>query len=552
MMKTSHFPLQCFRHCIAFHPQKLIKSRDNKACYLISRHCSTKTQPAVRVRFAPSPTGYLHLGGLRTALYNFLFARSHNGTFILRIEDTDQSRAVPGAIEYLQNTLHWAGIDPDEGPVVGGRFGPYIQSERLKIYQENIQTLLKNGWAYRCFCTERRLELMRKEAARKGEPSRYDNRCRSLAHSEVEALLAQGTEHVIRLKLEPTPDPWDDMVKGETSHDIEDIEGDPVLMKSDGYPTYHFANVVDDHLMEVSHVLRGSEWLPSTPKHILLYKAFGWQPPKFGHMPLIVNQDGTKLSKRQGDIHVDYFRELGCFPQAVLNYITTVGGGFQKSTLDMTLQEMCSSFDVRNIRRNSGRLSPMWLQEANRLHIKKMVNSNDASVVDDLVSQVRQLVVSKFNDRLGEGALREQVLRKDYIVKIIRWSLLEDRTSYLTDFVGPDLEYLWVTPSPTNLTEVMLMEKNAITLLTDFMHWVSSVEDFSLDNLNTQLKLYLARKQLKPKKYFALIRTALTGLKQGAPIAEMLHVIGHDNITHRLETVLESLKQLPSSSGQNV
>ncbi|BFZ21169.1 hypothetical protein BsWGS_24208 [Bradybaena similaris] len=232
----------------------------------VNRYYSSSSAQDVRVRFAPSPTGFLHLGGLRTALYNFLFARStQNGRFILRIEDTDQTRAVPGAVEKLQQALNWAGLVPDEGPGVGGKYGPYVQSQRLDIYQKNIKTLLENGWAYPCFCSARRLELTRKEAARKGEPSKYDGRCRSLSKAQMDEYQSQGMPFVVRLKLEPTLDPWDDMVKGVMSHNVHDSEGDPVLMKSDGYPTYHFANVVDDHLMKVSHVLRGSEWISSTP-----------------------------------------------------------------------------------------------------------------------------------------------------------------------------------------------------------------------------------------------------------------------------------------------
>ncbi|GFN87358.1 glutamate--tRNA ligase [Plakobranchus ocellatus] len=219
---------------------------------------STKVENNVRVRFAPSPTGFMHLGGLRTALYNFLFARANQGKFILRIEDTDQNRAVPGAIEKLEETLQWAQVNPDEGPSAGGSYGPYIQSQRLDLYQEHVQTLLSSGSAYRCFCSARRLELMRKEAARRGEPSRYDGKCRGLTEEAVKKNLDQGLPHTIRLKLKPTPEPWDDLIKGKCSHDIFDIEGDPILLKSDGYPTYHFANVVDDHLMRVTHVLRGS------------------------------------------------------------------------------------------------------------------------------------------------------------------------------------------------------------------------------------------------------------------------------------------------------
>uniref|UniRef100_A0A2C9M783 Glutamyl/glutaminyl-tRNA synthetase class Ib catalytic domain-containing protein n=1 Tax=Biomphalaria glabrata TaxID=6526 RepID=A0A2C9M783_BIOGL len=359
------------------------------------------------------------------------------------------SRAIPGAIEKLEETLHWAGLDPDEGPTPGGSFGPYIQSQRLSIYQENIKTLLDNGWAYPCFCTSRRLELMRKEAAKNNEPSKYDNRCRSVTRKEAEELIDQGTPYVIRLKLEPTPDPWDDMIKGPTSHNIIDIEGDPVLMKSDGYPTYHFANVVDDHLMKVSHVLRGSEWLSSTPKHILLYKAFGWSPPKFGHLPLIVNHDGTKLSKRQGDIHVEHYRNT-------------------------------------------------------KFHNLRITYSSKPACGDAII---------KFNDRLENTKLREQVLSDSYIINTIKWSLMDARTSFLSDFVTQEMEYLWVTPSRSSLLELAATDANLMSLLLDFEKWVTQLTDFSISHLGNVLKQQAQKQQLKPQKYFTTIRQVLTGLK---------------------------------------
>ncbi|KAH9494464.1 Glutamyl-tRNA synthetase [Bulinus truncatus] len=436
-----------------------------------------------------------------------------------------ESKAIPGAIEKLEETLHWAGLDPDEGPTPGGKYGPYIQSQRLEVYQENIKTLLDNGWAYPCFCTARRLEIMRREAAKSGEPSKYDNRCRSVSRGEADELIAKGTRYV----LEPTPDPWDDMIKGPTSHNIIDIEGDPILMKSDGYPTYHFANVVDDHLMRVSHVLRGSEWLASTPKHILLYKAFGWSPPKFGHLPLIVNQDGTKLSKRQDDIHVEHYRELGCFPQAVLNYITSIGGGFDKYSADRSLKEMCETFNVSSIKSNPGRLSPNSLRESNRSQIEEMISSSDKDVVSNLVDQVRRLVVSKFNDRLENETLREQ-----------------DRTSFLSDFVTR--EYLWVTPSTSDLSDLATADVNILALLIEFQNWVVQLKDFSLNHLGKELKEMAKKQVLKPQKYFTILRQALTGLKHGAPVAEMMSIVGQKNVLARLDIAIKSLQSSEQTS----
>ncbi|CAH2267786.1 jg5729 [Pararge aegeria aegeria] len=227
---------------------------------------------APRVRFAPSPTGYLHLGGLRTALYNYLYTKSRRGVFILRIEDTDQARKVDGSVEGLINDLEWAGIECDEGPGRGGIYGPYVQSERLNVYQEHIKKLLDNGSAYRCFCTERRLNILRRDAVKHQRLPKYDNKCRSLSKEDIDAKMKAGIAYCVRFKLSSDCMSFEDMIFGGIAYDVSRVEGDPVLMKSDGYPTYHFANVVDDHLMQVTHVLRGVEWQISTTKHLLIYK----------------------------------------------------------------------------------------------------------------------------------------------------------------------------------------------------------------------------------------------------------------------------------------
>ena len=279
----------------------------------------------VRVRFAPSPTGFLHVGGLRTALFNYLFARNSGGKFILRIEDTDRARYVEGAVDNLITTLRWAGLDYDEGPVVGGDFGPYVQSERLAIYKKHVDVLLEKRVAYRCFCTPERLDAMRKEQEKKKLQPKYDRTCLSLSENEIEANLSAGKPYVVRLKV---PDnvtiKFSDIIRGDVEFASERVD-DQVLLKSDGYPTYHLANVVDDHLMNISHVIRGEEWLSSTPKHVLLYEAFGWELPKFAHLPLLLNPDRSKLSKRQGDVAVEDYRDKGYLKEALVNFVALLG-----------------------------------------------------------------------------------------------------------------------------------------------------------------------------------------------------------------------------------
>ena len=266
----------------------------------------------VRVRFAPSPTGYVHVGSLRTALYNYLFARHNKGQFVLRIEDTDRNRYVPGAVENLLETLQWAGLDYDEGPEKGGPYGPYFQSERMEIYSQHVQILLEKDAAYPCFCSEERLSAMREEQAQKNLPIMYDGHCRNIPKEQALERMKNET-HVIRLKVPRNGTTIvEDLIRGTVSFENNVID-DQILLKSDGYPTYHLANVVDDHLMKISHVIRGEEWLPSTPKHILLYQAFGWELPQFAHLPLLLNPDRTKLSKRQGDVAVEDYRAKGFY-----------------------------------------------------------------------------------------------------------------------------------------------------------------------------------------------------------------------------------------------
>ncbi|XP_013360262.1 PREDICTED: probable glutamate--tRNA ligase, mitochondrial isoform X4 [Chinchilla lanigera] len=322
---------------------------------------------AVRVRFAPSPTGFLHLGGLRTALYNYIFAKKHRGSFILRLEDTDQARLVPGAAENIEDMLEWAGIPPDESPRRGGPAGPYRQSQRLELYAQAAEALLRTGAAYPCFCSPQRLELLKKEALRNHQTPRYDNRCRNLSQKQVAQRLATDPKPAIRFRLEVEAPAFQDLVYGWNRHEVASVEGDPVILKSDGFPTYHLACVVDDHHMGISHVLRGSEWLTSTSKHLLLYQALGWQPPHFAHLPLLLNRDGSKLSKRQGDIFLEHFAAAGFLPDALVDIITNCGSGFAENQMGRTLPELTAQFDLARITCHSALLDLQKLPEFNRL-----------------------------------------------------------------------------------------------------------------------------------------------------------------------------------------
>ncbi|XP_016966606.1 probable glutamate--tRNA ligase, mitochondrial [Drosophila biarmipes] len=490
------------------------------------QQCLRHVHNQVRVRFAPSPTGHLHLGGLRTALYNFLYARHLGGKFLLRIEDTDQTRLVPGASERLVEDLLWAGIEIDEGPGFGGQLGPYIQSHRKEIYSKAIGELLRNGTAYRCFCTERRLDLLRKEALRTRQVPRYDNKCRHLTEAEIDSLLAKGTDHCIRFKLTDHEEPLEDLIYGKVHHNVSDTEGDPVVLKSDQFPTYHFANVVDDHLMGITHVLRGVEWQISTTKHLLLYKAFGWQPPKFGHLPLLVNADGTKLSKRQGDIGIQHFRERGYFPLALVNYVVSAGGGFEhkasaKQQL-LSMQNLCEQFHIERVNSHPSRLNPELLDDFNRLELAQRLSAEESRL--KLVRQVQELVKKAYPQHSNLD------LAEDHIVDVLNWS--SQRLTLLQDLTSSKLSFLWVKPTDYQLKDLTAQQlDNLLTLL-------KAIPDFHKDELNIKLKNFAQAANIKFPLMMKTLRAALSGLKEGPGVAEMMEILGKSVTLERLKEAL--------------
>jgi len=303
----------------------------------------------VRTRIAPSPTGDPHVGTAYIALFNRCFARQHGGSFVLRIEDTDQVRSTARSERDILDALNWLGLDWDEGPDVGGQFGPYRQSQRSDIYRQHIQVLLDAGHAFRCFCTQERLQALRSEQVARKETAGYDGHCMSLSEAEVNSRLAAKEPHVIRMKVPAEGDcVFQDRLRGEICISWQQIDMQ-VLMKSDNLPTYHFANVVDDHLMQISHVIRGEEWINSTPKHLLLYQYFGWQAPEFAHMPLLRNPDKSKLSKRKNPTSIGYYRDMGYLPQAMVNYLGMMGWTMPDGREKFSLTDMVADFDINRV-----------------------------------------------------------------------------------------------------------------------------------------------------------------------------------------------------------
>ena len=308
----------------------------------------------VKVRYAPSPTGFQHIGGVRTALFNYLYARSQGGKFVLRIEDTDRTRYDAEYERNLYDTLEWLGIEWDEGGSKGGECAPYVQSERFDLYREYAQKLVEKGFAYYCFCDAERLERIRKIQTMNKMPPGYDRECRRLSKEEQEDKLKQGMPYVIRLKvpLEGVTK-FRDMIVGEVEWKNADVSPDPILLKSDGFPTYHLANIVDDHLMGITHVMRAQEWLPSTPMHVIMYNAFGWEPPTFCHLPMVMGQDGQKLSKRHGATSCNEFRNSGYLKEAIINYVAMLGCSYEDGRDIYSLKELERLFDVKHLNKAS-------------------------------------------------------------------------------------------------------------------------------------------------------------------------------------------------------
>ncbi|XP_012378866.1 nondiscriminating glutamyl-tRNA synthetase EARS2, mitochondrial isoform X2 [Dasypus novemcinctus] len=480
---------------------------------------------------AEEAAGFMHLGSLRTALYNYIFAKKHQGSFILRLEDTDQTRLVPGAAENIEDMLEWAGIPPDESPRRGGPAGPYQQSQRLELYAQATDTLLKTGAAYPCFCSPQRLGLLKKEALRNSQTPRYDNRCRNLSQEQVAQRLAKDPKPAIRFRLKEEAPAFQDLVYGWNRHDVASVEGDPIILKSSGFPTYHLANVVDDHHMGISHVLRGCEWLASTPKHLLIYQALGWQPPQFAHLPLLLNRDGSKLSKRQGDIFLEQFAAAGFLPEALLDIVTNCGSGFAENQMGRTLPELITQFDLARITCHSALLDLEKLPEFNRLHLRQLVSSEAQR--HQLVGKLQALVEDTFGSHLQDRA----VLDPAYTERILL--LRQGHICRLQDLVSPAYTYLWIRPA-VDRVQLGAISKEADMIARRLLGLLERLGmTLSQDVLNDELKkLSEGLEGTKYSHMMKFLRLALSGQLQGPAVAEMIVSLGPKEVRERIQMVL--------------
>jgi len=468
----------------------------------------------VRVRFAPSPTGYLHVGGLRTALYNYLFARKSGGTFILRIEDTDQKRYVPGALENLMSTLKAVGLDYDEGPDIGGDYGPYIQSERTELYKQFTDELIDSGNAYYCFCTEERLDTLRDMQRRLKQPSMYDGKCRNLSQREIEDNLAREIPYVIRLKYpRDGRTVFDDVVREKVAVDNAQID-DQVLIKSDGFPTYHLASVIDDHLMNITHVIRGEEWLSSVPKHIFLYEALGWQAPQFVHLPLLLNSDRSKLSKRQGDVAVESYLDKGYLPEALVNFIALLGWHAADDRELYTLSELEQAFSLERINKAGAIFDIEKLNWMDGIYIRKRE-------VSDIANRSRQYFLDAGID------ISDQVK----YLKVI--DVARDHVSCLSQIVEhARMFYDDLSFSDEDRDFIRLEAAQRI-----YAHWIEALATrtgWTKDDLTSLLKESMKELALKGKHFYFPLRLALFGSCHGPDIPIIIDILGKDEAIRRL------------------
>jgi glutamyl-tRNA synthetase len=475
----------------------------------------------VRVRFAPSPTGSLHIGSVRTTLYNYFFARQNGGKLILRIEDTDQDRLVPGAIDSIYDGLAWLGVNWDEGPREGGPHAPYIQSERLPLYQQHAQQLVDAGSAYFCFCSKERLAALRAQQAARKEITRYDGLCRRIDPKEA-AERAKTEPHVVRQKV---PDDGvvalDDLVYGHVEWPLDTIE-DQVLLKSDGFPTYHLAVVIDDHVMGITHILRGEDWLPSTPKHLLIWRAFGWEIPPYAHVPNVLGPDGKKLAKRHGATKVEEFKAQGYLPEAMINYLALVGWSPGTEEEVFTMDELVHRWRIEQVHRAGGKWDKARLDWFNGVWIRKLSE-------DDLLGRLGGHLPAEWD---------RAVIRKTLPV-------LRERMKTLAD-ARQQLEFLFAEPPPYEPKLLVPKKKEpreTLDVLVQSTVVLGHVEPFDHKALRAAIEGIAAAVGWSLAEASQPIRVAITGRTVGLPLFESLELLGRQRTLARIERAQDLLEK---------
>ncbi|WP_313805839.1 glutamate--tRNA ligase [Flavobacterium sp.] len=499
----------------------------------------------VRVRFAPSPTGPLHIGGVRTALFNYLFAKKHGGTFYLRIEDTDQNRFVPGAETYIMEALEWLGIAPDETVGKNEKFGPYRQSERKDLYKQYADQLINSGWAYYAFDTADDLDQLRKNAEEEGKTFIYNHTVRehldnslTVAADKVAERIANGKEYVIRFKT-PVNETLHlkDIIRGDIKFDTNLLD-DKVLFKSDGMPTYHLANIVDDHLMETSHVIRGEEWLPSLPLHELLYKAFGWEAPEFAHLPLILKPVGNgKLSKRDGDklgfpvFPLDWtdpisgetssgYREKGFFPEAVVNFLALLGWNDSTDQELFSLEELVQKFDLNRVHKAGAKFDPEKNKWFNQHYLKLQ---SDVSLAEKFLPMLQK-----------QGITTDMT----YVTKVV--ASVKERATFVTDFYELS-DFFFVAPTSYDEKAAKNWKEETPGLMQQLISVVENIDDFTSVNIETIVKDWMTKNEIGMGKVMQPFRLSLVGALKGPHLFDIVEMIGKEETIKRLQKAIASL-----------
>jgi glutamyl-tRNA synthetase len=475
---------------------------------------------SVRVRIAPSPTGDPHVGTAYIALFNYVFAKKHGGQFVLRIEDTDRTRSTKESEEAILRALKWVGLAWDEGPDVGGPHGPYRQSERSAIYLEHAQQLVERGSAYPCFCTEERLEALRAAQRAEKRPPGYDGMCRRLTKDEAARRVSAGEKHVLRLAMPKEGETrFKDGLRGEVAFQNATID-DQVLLKSDGFPTYHLANVVDDHLMRITHVVRAEEWISSTPKHVQLYRAFGWEPPEFIHMPLLRNADKSKISKRKNPVSLDYYRDAGFLPEALLNFLGLMGFSIGGDREKFTLDEMIAEFAWEKISLGGPVFDLEKLSWLNGLYIRELTPQA-------LITRLR-------NWRFSDESMARLV------------PLVHERIRRLDDFV-PQTEFFFSGDLDLGQAMKELVPKgrtaaDTAEVLSNLADELDGVRPFQPATVEPVVRAYCDKIGWKTKELFMPIRIAISGRTASPPLFDTMDVLGKELTRRRLRSAAQLLR----------
>ena len=472
---------------------------------------------SVRTRIAPSPTGAPHVGTAYMALFNFAFAKKHNGKMILRIEDTDQSRSSKESEEAILSSLNWLGLQWDEGPDCGGDFGPYRQSERLDLYKDSVQKLVDAGYAYPCFCTPERLTELRNEQLGNKETPRYDGHCLNLTKEEIQQKIQAGEKHVYRLKI-PNEGTclFKDELRGDVQFDWKQIDHQ-VIQKSDGFPTYHLANVVDDHHMGITHVIRGEEWINSTPKHILLYEGLGWKPPVFAHLPLLRNPDKSKLSKRKNPTSIDYYKDAGFLPEAVVNYLGMMGYTLPDQREIFDLQELSESFEIKRMSLGGPIFDIAKLKWLNGRYLREKLSQEDV---------LQKIIEWKANP--------------EFLSKILPLAL--NRLETLSDFFP--LSHFLLDDVPEYSLEKLIGKTEGLQVakLLKIAEWeMEKIQKWNRDQISALFQKISQLEDIKLKHLLAPFFVAITGNSVSLPLFDSLELLGPDLTRTRIRIALEKL-----------